>query len=110
MEKIKALFNRLIEEGTIKGKIVGPTGNVLECETMNDYCVASGLVVQAGFFAASPGAFGGDSISRQNSHKRVWITGSLCAVEYNRRVTLFYGLLSEDEQYQLIVDKRKLKN
>lgn len=108
-EKIKALFHKLIESGQIVGRIAGPRDNVLVCETMDDYLKAGGEIVQAGFTSASPGALGGDSISRQNSHKRVWVTGSLCAIEFNRKVTLFYGMLSEDEQYQLIVDNRKPK-
>ena len=108
-EKIKALYSKLVENGTVKGHVAGPTGNVLMCDTMDDYLIAGGHVVQEGFTSVSPGALGGDSISRQNSHKRVWVTGSLCAIEFNRKVTLFYGLLDEQEQYQLIVDNRKPK-
>lgn len=107
MEKIKALFHKMIESGQINGKIAGPRDNVLMCETMDDYLKAGGELVNSGFTSVSPGALGGDSISRQNTHKRVWVTGSLCAIEYNRKVTLFYGLLPENEQFQLIVDNRK---
>lgn len=87
---IKGIFKTLLSSDLVKGKIVGPKENVLECETMNDWIIAGSELAKAGFICSSPGGYGGSHpTSRQNTHFKIWKTGSLCAVVIEKKVLLF---------------------
>lgn len=104
-EEIKKKLVELVEKKIVNGHFEGPKNNVLVCDTMNDWCLAGGEMVRAGFNVASPGGFGGSHpVARQVTHSRIWKTGVLCAICYNRKVHFFFGLISEDEEYQYCID------
>lgn len=104
MNSIKRKMSELIESGLIKGHFEGPKDNVLVTDTLNDFVLASGEMVKAGFFAASPGGYGGGNPeSRQATHNKIWRDGKLNAIHHKKRVFYFYGLLSEDEEYEDVV-------
>jgi hypothetical protein len=90
MEEIKVFMRKMIEEGTVKGHMAGPKNNVLVCDTMADWCVASGELVQAGYNVSSPGGYGGSHpSSRANTHNKIWRSGTVCATVIDRRVHVF---------------------
>lgn len=101
MEEIKSFLEKLVADGVVKGKMGGPKGNVLVCETMNDFALASGECVRAGFDSSSPGGFSGASdLTRQATDNKVWKSGTLCAVSYHRRTFLIL------DRYLLIISKK----
>jgi len=104
-EEIKKKLTEMLESGMIKGHFEGPKDNVLICDSMNDWCLAGGEMVRSGFNVASPGGFGGSHhVARQVTHSKIWKTGTLCAISYNRKIHFFFGLLSENEEYQYCVE------
>ena len=81
MDNIKIMMERLISDGIVKGHMGGPKENVLVCDTLEDFCVASGELVRSGYNVASPGGYGGSAPeSRQATHQKVWGNGTLCAI------------------------------
>lgn len=100
VDRIREKISELVASGLVHGHIDGPKDNVLMCDTLNDWCIASGELVKAGFGAMSPGGYGGSHpISRQATHVKIWKSGTVCAVVYKRKVFYFLGLLSEVEEY-----------
>lgn len=108
MNSIKRKMVELIESGLVKGHFEGPKENVLVTDTLNDFVLASGEMVKAGFFAASPGGYGGGNPeSRQVTHQKIWRDGKLAAISHHRKVFYFFGLLSVDEEYEDVVCEMK---
>jgi hypothetical protein len=104
MNEIKEKMVELVENGLVHGHFEGPKDNVLVCDTLNDWCIASGELVKAGYGAMSPGGYGDSHpTSRQNVHNKIWRSGTVSAVQYKRKVFFFCGLLSQDEEYMDIV-------
>lgn len=90
MLDIKEFFKRLLESGLVHGHIDGPKGNVLVCDTLADWVLAGGELVQAGYEVDSPGGYGGGSpAARANTHNKIWRSGTVCATVINKRVFVF---------------------
>jgi len=94
----------LIEDGIVKGIISGPKGNVLICDTLNDYNVAGEELVHAGYNVVSLGDYGGSAPeSLLATNKKVWIDGALCATSFKKKNVVF-GMFPSDEEYLDIVE------
>lgn len=93
MKEIREFFKGMIESGEVKGHIEGPRDNVLVCDAMADWCVASGEMVRAGYEVNSPGGFGGSApLSRANTWNKIWRNGELCAIVVEQRKVLVFTL------------------
>jgi len=91
MDKIKEIFKELIEKGTVKATLGGPKQNVLVCETMADYCIASTEMIHRGYSVLSPGGYSGASeVSRKALDARVWRYGTVSAISYNKKTLLYH--------------------
>lgn len=101
-DRVKAKFRELLEKGTVKGRIDGPTANVLICDSMADWCLATGELVKMGFDVCSPGGYGGSHpVSRQTTHHRLWRSGKICGVQFTENkqpMTFLFGLFREEVQ------------
>lgn len=90
MDDVKVFFQKLIDDGSVKATISGPKNNVLVCATTSDWCIASGELVHAGYEVDSPGSFGGSHpTSRQNTHNKIWKSGTVCASVVEKKVLVF---------------------
>lgn len=108
MEDIKVLFKKLLECGKVRGHIAGPKNNVLVCDTMRDWVIASGEVAQEGYDVTSPGGYGGASpSSRANTHNKIWRSGTVCAAVIEKRVLVF-SLPQTTYDYCSIVHEKKV--
>ncbi len=91
MDNIKGVFRELIKNGTVKAELGGPKENVLVCETLEDYCIASTEIIQRGYSVLSPGGFSGaNDVSRKALDARVWRYGTVCATSYNKKTLLYH--------------------
>ena len=89
-DDIKVTFKTIVESGKFKCKITGPKGNILDCETDEDWVRASAAVFDAGFTGSSPGAFSGSSPSQRSSlYQKMYRCGTVCAVVVKRRILVF---------------------
>jgi len=88
-ENIKAKFQDLVSSGIVKGKIIGPLDNVLSCETMNDWVIAGSEFSKSGYCVSSPGSYGTHPTSRQNTHNKIWKSGTICACVIDRKILCF---------------------
>ena len=94
----------LIGDGIVKGIISGPKGNVLICDTLNDFNVAGEELVHAGYNVVSLGDYGGSAPeSLLATNKKVWIDGALCATSFKKKNVAF-GMFPSDEEYLDIVE------
>ena len=94
----------LIEDGIVKGIISGPKGNVLICDTSNDFNVAGEELVHAGYNVVSLGDYGGSAPeSLLATNKKVWIDGAHCATSFKKKNVVF-GMFPSDEEYLDIVE------
>lgn len=90
MNDIKDFFQKMIDEGLVNAKIGGPKNNILFCEAMSDWCIASGELTKAGYEVDSPGNYGGSSpSSRANTHNKVFRSGTVCATVINKKILVF---------------------
>lgn len=89
MKDVKEFFKKMVEEKLINAKLGGPKENVLICESMKDWCIASGELVNSGYEVNSPGHYGGGDSSRQNIHRKIWTSGVLCASVIEKKVLIF---------------------
>lgn len=107
MEDIRDYFKKLISSGVIKASIGGPRDNILLCDTLSDWCVASGELVKAGYSVLSPGGFGGASSSeRANTHNKIWRSGTLCASVIKKKVLIFSMPHNESDYCNVISDSK----
>lgn len=98
-EKIKNIFQNLISTRSVNGHIEGPKENVLVCDSMNDWVIAGSELAKAGYVCSSPGSYGGSHpYSRQNTHKKIWKSGTLCAIVIEKRFIVF-SLPQTDSDY-----------
>jgi hypothetical protein len=103
MDEIKATLESLIKDGIVKGIISGPKGNILICDTLKDYYIASEELIHAGYNVASLGDYGGSAPeSLLNTNKKVWTDGALCAISFKKKNVAF-GIFPLDEEYLDIV-------
>lgn len=106
MEEIKVFFKELLDSGTVHGHIEGPKGNVIVCDTMKDWCIASGEMVHAGYEVNSPGGFGGSShTSRQATWNKIWRGGTVCASVIERKILIF-TLPQTVDDYCDVIEKK----
>ena len=91
MDKIKEIFEKLIGTNAVKATLGGTKQNVLVCETLEDYCIASTEMISRGYSVLSPGGYSGASeVSRKALDARVWRYGTICAISYNKKTLLYH--------------------
>jgi len=106
MEEIKDIFKRILADGIAKGRIDGPKGNVLVCDTQKDWIKAGNELVDAGYNCYSPGGYGGSHpASRQATWNKIWTTGTVCATVIDKRVLVFHLPQSVNDQCDVIIKK-----
>jgi hypothetical protein len=101
LDIFKRKFEILLSSGLVHGRLSGPKNNVLVCDSMNDWAIAAGEFARDGFVCSSPGHFGPHPQSRQNTHKKIWKTGTLCAIVIEKKV-IFFSLPQTEKDYCLI--------
>lgn len=98
-EDIKELFKDMISSGLVNARIIGPTGNVLKCESVDDWVRASAFLQNYGVSCLSPGGYGGSSPKdRKKTHFLIYRYGSVCAVSFEKR-TYVYQLRNEGKGF-----------
>lgn len=89
-DAIKVVFKKIVKAGKLKCVITGPKGNILDCETDEDWIEASHILMKAGFRAVSPGTYGGsDPFRRKKTYNDMYRSGKTCAVVISRRIMIF---------------------
>ena len=109
MDDVKVFFQKMIEEGLIQAKIGGPKNNILFCNSMSDWCIASGELSRAGYDVSSPGGYGGSSPSaRANTHNKVFRSGTVCATVIEKRILVF-SIPHTTYDYLDVISKKQLQ-
>lgn len=103
-ESVREHLHALVSSGEIKGVIGGKQQNILFAETYEDYVCACAELVRSGHRVASPGAHGVHGTPRSSIHYKVHDSGDLCAVSFDRKISIAWGLLSEEQNYLMSIE------